>query len=366
MVKWIDSISAGVPKALVEIVALGRTLKKRAADVLAYFDRPGTSNGPAEVINGRLEHLRGSALEFRNLTNYIARSLLEAGGVQAPTPTPSAVKRPQPAASAARASLVSSTEKRSGCQSWGSQSRISSAPSPMGVARVVAAGNPSGDLLVAAQAAAVLRRAGHLALQAGRSRWRVVENLFDHQHVLPSVAEVVVIEEPVALGGHHLVEPYLVFGDAFVAFAEVEPGDEVGAGTSVHPDAELVQVAVLPAHRDLQHDMQLVEHQLTGQVETTPDRRLGLHQIDPHPEAPRTLRRHPHLRRRLIEHPREHVPVGVRHQLLQQGHIRTGPGHAALPLPLFLRHAPSLPDRSIAARDRRLDTNYTLDREEPV
>jgi hypothetical protein len=36
--------------------------------VLAYFDRPGTSNGPTEAINGRLEHLRGSALGFRNLT----------------------------------------------------------------------------------------------------------------------------------------------------------------------------------------------------------------------------------------------------------------------------------------------------------
>ncbi len=48
--------------------------------MLAYFDRPGTSNGPTEAINGRLEHLRGSALGFRNLTNYIARSLLETGG----------------------------------------------------------------------------------------------------------------------------------------------------------------------------------------------------------------------------------------------------------------------------------------------
>ena len=61
-------------------LVLGRTLKKRAADVLAYFDRPGTCNGPTEAINGRLEHLRGSALGFRNLTNYIARSLLETGG----------------------------------------------------------------------------------------------------------------------------------------------------------------------------------------------------------------------------------------------------------------------------------------------
>jgi transposase len=80
MTALIESVSHGVPAALTEIVTLGRTLNKRAGDVLAYFDRPGTSNGPTEAINGRLEHLRGSALGFRNLANYIARSLLETGG----------------------------------------------------------------------------------------------------------------------------------------------------------------------------------------------------------------------------------------------------------------------------------------------
>ena len=50
MARLIDSISTGVPKALVEITKLGRTLKKRAADVLAYVDRPSTSNGPTEAI----------------------------------------------------------------------------------------------------------------------------------------------------------------------------------------------------------------------------------------------------------------------------------------------------------------------------
>ncbi len=79
----IASVSSGVPAALTELLTLGRTLKRRAVDVLAYFDRPGTSNGPTEAINGRLEHLRGSALGFRNLTNYIARSLLETGGFRA-------------------------------------------------------------------------------------------------------------------------------------------------------------------------------------------------------------------------------------------------------------------------------------------
>ena len=76
----IKDLAAGVPAGLKELRTLGRTLKKRAEDVLAYFDHPGTSNGPTEAINGRLEHLRGSALGFRNLTHYIARSLLEAGG----------------------------------------------------------------------------------------------------------------------------------------------------------------------------------------------------------------------------------------------------------------------------------------------
>ena len=77
----IDRLSdADVPRSLTEIITLGRTLKRRAGDILAYFDHPHTSNGPTEAINGRLEHLRGSALGFRNLTHYITRCLLETGG----------------------------------------------------------------------------------------------------------------------------------------------------------------------------------------------------------------------------------------------------------------------------------------------
>ena len=40
----ITKLGRAVPKKLTELAALGRTLKKRAADILAYFDRPGTSN----------------------------------------------------------------------------------------------------------------------------------------------------------------------------------------------------------------------------------------------------------------------------------------------------------------------------------
>jgi hypothetical protein len=39
--------------------------QRRAADVLAHFDRAGTSNGPNEAINGRLEHLRAQEIGRR-------------------------------------------------------------------------------------------------------------------------------------------------------------------------------------------------------------------------------------------------------------------------------------------------------------
>lgn len=76
----IAMLSSEVPRDLPELISLGSTIARRVGDILAFFDHPGTSNGPSEAINGRLEHLRGTALGFRNLAHYIARSQLEAGG----------------------------------------------------------------------------------------------------------------------------------------------------------------------------------------------------------------------------------------------------------------------------------------------
>lgn len=41
----IKTISHGVQAGLPELSRLGRTLKQRAADMLAYFDRPGVTAG---------------------------------------------------------------------------------------------------------------------------------------------------------------------------------------------------------------------------------------------------------------------------------------------------------------------------------
>lgn len=79
--KLAKRLRRGVPEGLEELRSLGRTLWKRLGDILAYFDT-AASNGPVEAINGRLEHLRGIALGFRNKANYILRSLIHSGGLR--------------------------------------------------------------------------------------------------------------------------------------------------------------------------------------------------------------------------------------------------------------------------------------------
>ncbi len=81
MFKCIKRIRTGLPKGLEELAQLGRSLWRRRREILAYFD-VGVSNGPVEAINGRLEHLRGIALGFRNLNHYIVRSLIHSGQLQ--------------------------------------------------------------------------------------------------------------------------------------------------------------------------------------------------------------------------------------------------------------------------------------------
>ena len=95
MQQLIDSLRQAVPEGLEEIQTLARTLTERASAILAYFwpeprsaaartfwstsTTPAPPTAPRQAINGRLEHLRGIALDFRNLTHYTIRSLIHTG-----------------------------------------------------------------------------------------------------------------------------------------------------------------------------------------------------------------------------------------------------------------------------------------------
>lgn len=71
MAELIDGINAKPSNAPRELLTLACTFKRRFHDIVAYFDHDFSGNGPIEAINGRLEHPRGIALGFTNITNYI-------------------------------------------------------------------------------------------------------------------------------------------------------------------------------------------------------------------------------------------------------------------------------------------------------
>ncbi len=88
----IGSLSHSIPTALTEVITLGRTLNKRAPDVLAYFDRPRTSNGPTEAITTAAWSTCAAARSSSATSPTTSpRSLLRTGGFR-PSTTPPIVK----------------------------------------------------------------------------------------------------------------------------------------------------------------------------------------------------------------------------------------------------------------------------------
>ena len=66
-----------------EVARLGRTLKAWKAQVLAYFDTEGVSNGGTEAINLIIEKVRRLAHGFRDFNHYRLRILLATSGDRA-------------------------------------------------------------------------------------------------------------------------------------------------------------------------------------------------------------------------------------------------------------------------------------------
>src|SRR5215217_1721832 len=63
-----------------EVARLGRTLRSWRAQILAYFDTHGVSNGGTEAINLIIEKVRRLAHGFKDFDHYRLRILLAADG----------------------------------------------------------------------------------------------------------------------------------------------------------------------------------------------------------------------------------------------------------------------------------------------
>jgi hypothetical protein len=103
--------------------------------------------------------------------------------------------------------------------------------------------------------------------------------------VLPAVAKVVAVPQPIAHLDQHLVQADLLLGDAGLALVHLVLHQVVLGVVTVIPRAatEPVQMAVRPAERDLKDLMHVVEEQIRGEFESAPHRRLTAQQFNAHP-----------------------------------------------------------------------------------
>ena len=62
-----------------ELHRLARTIDSWRAELLAYFDTGGISNGPTEAMNLLIKKIKRTGHGFRNFDNYRLRLLLHCG-----------------------------------------------------------------------------------------------------------------------------------------------------------------------------------------------------------------------------------------------------------------------------------------------
>ena len=79
-----EKVPASVQSPLSSRSPPRETLKKSARAILVFLGHPNTRNGPVEALNGRCEHIRGSAGGFRNLATT---SMIITRNRQIQTPT---------------------------------------------------------------------------------------------------------------------------------------------------------------------------------------------------------------------------------------------------------------------------------------
>src|SRR5690349_9656526 len=160
--------------------------------------------------------------------------------------------------------------------------RVEAFPRPLAVVLMLLVGwvgQCFEEIGITAGSAAIFGWAGVLPGDANRELEHRVDCVgsLHHHLVLPGVAEVIVVAEPLT-GVRDVGELELDFMQFFVGpVLEVHPVQGV-------PDPELVKVAVRPAHRLLEDHVELVEPKRAGDKYPAPDLRPVIQQADTQPE----------------------------------------------------------------------------------
>jgi hypothetical protein len=117
--------------------------------------------------------------------------------------------------------------------------------------------------------------------------WRVGsrQHRLQFDDVLPVVAKVIAVPQPIAHLDQPLVQADLLLGDAGLALVHLVLHQVVLGVVAVilRAATEPVQMAVRPAERDLEDLVHVVEEQIRGEFESAPHRRLTAQQFHAHP-----------------------------------------------------------------------------------
>jgi len=76
----ITSLHNSIPTGLQELLSLGQPMTRCHDDILAFFDHPGTSNGPPKPSTASSNTPEEPPEESATSPNYITRSQLAADG----------------------------------------------------------------------------------------------------------------------------------------------------------------------------------------------------------------------------------------------------------------------------------------------
>ena len=83
LLRWFTDIA---DHEIPELVRLARTLDAWRAELLAYFDTGGVSNGPTEAVNSLIKKVKRVEHGYRNYTNYRLSLLMHCGVTWQPPP----------------------------------------------------------------------------------------------------------------------------------------------------------------------------------------------------------------------------------------------------------------------------------------
>src|SRR5699024_6400216 len=132
-------------------------------------------------------------------------------------------------------------------------------------ALVVVIAHPFGYLVMPPNTAAIFRRAGIPAGDATRPLRSNIKHLLYTQHVLPAVAKIIVVPEPITDLRDKLIETHTLLCEPLLTFLNFKLREKHGSWVFI-ACAKGMQMTILPPHNCLEEGVKMRECRVAGYI----------------------------------------------------------------------------------------------------